>query len=125
MTPSFLFFHSARMQISQSPWDSQKVQPVSAVMPDLSSDPRHRVAADPVAAVGLKILHRADQSIAAFLNEIIVFAAAVVQQAVGSEVRKSKVLQHGVISLQDPGWDPAAMFMAALTLQPFLNCFGC
>tara|TARA_Y100000766_G_scaffold43306_1_gene33316 strand:- start:340 stop:651 length:312 start_codon:yes stop_codon:yes gene_type:complete len=73
MQSPLLRFHPTGMQITESPGDSHCLQPVSSVMPDLASDPRHRVAADAVAATGLKTLHSSDQPIAAFLHQIVAF----------------------------------------------------
>ena len=122
MQSLLLHFHSASMQITQSPGDTQGLQPVSAVVPDLACDPRHRVAADAVAATSLKTFKSANEPKAAFLYKIVAFARSVVQQTVGSEMCQSQVHQHSVIPLQDVGRDWAAAFMASLSFKPLLNC---
>ena len=90
-------------------------------MPDLAGDPRHRIAADAVAATGLKTLNSSDQPIAAFLHQIVAFTGTVVQQTVGTEMCQPEVHQHSVIALQDVARDRAAAFMASLTLKSSLS----
>ena len=121
MLSLLLHFPPSGMQISQSPGDPHRLQPVSAVMHDLACDPRYRVTADAVAATGLKTFNSSDQPIAAFLHEIVAFTGTVLQQTVGSEMRQSQVHQHSVIALQDVARDRAAAFMASLTLKSSLS----
>ena len=66
-------------------------------MLDLAGDPRHRVAADAVAATGLVTLQSADQPIAALLNQIVAFTGSVVQHAVGTKMSQAQVHQNSVI----------------------------
>tara|TARA_B100000900_G_scaffold409438_1_gene425374 strand:- start:2548 stop:3045 length:498 start_codon:yes stop_codon:yes gene_type:complete len=122
MQSPLLRFHSPGMQITESPGDSHRLQPVSSVMPDLAGDPRHRIAADAVAATGLKTLNSSDQPIAAFLHQIVAFTGTVVQQTVGTEMCQPEVHQHSVIALQDVLRDRSAAFMLSLTFKSSLNC---
>jgi len=117
MQSTLLHFQPACMQITQSPWDSQGMQPVSAVMPDLACDSRHRVAADAVAAASFITLKGADQPEAALLHQIVAFTGSVEHQTVGTEMGQAQVHQNSVIALQDVDRDRATPLTASLTLK--------